>query len=369
MELGKREPIIIVDDDIANLKAGKAALSKKYDVLTLPSAAKMFEVLPRVSPPLILLDVDMPDMDGYEALKMLQGHEDTRKIPVIFLTGKTDHVNELEGLRLGAVDYISKPFLPELLMKRVEVRLSFEEQRKQLEEYSAGLLSFNETLQDVVEQKAQSMRQLQSAILQTVADLVERRDGNTGGHIERTQSYLRILITALQGHEKYGKQIETWDVDLLVHSSQLHDVGKISISDAILKKPGKLTPEEFGEMKKHTTYGEEIIEEMMSLSVEKDFLRYAKELAATHHERWDGTGYHRGLAGEDIPLSGRLMSIADVYDALVSERPYKHPFTHEEAVQIIVDGKGTQFDPTLVDVFEQLTDKFAAVSSSIINNL
>jgi putative two-component system response regulator len=200
--------------------------------------------------------------------------------------------------------------------------------------------------------------ELQSTILQTVADLVESRDDITGGHVQRTQEFLRILVDALVDLGLYREQVEEWDIDLLLQSSQLHDVGKISISDMILNKPGKLTQDEFDEIKKHAAFGVKIIEKMEHHSSESDFLKYAKIFAGTHHEKWDGSGYPVGLSGEDIPLQGRLMAIADVYDALVCERPYKKAFPHDEAVEIIAGGRGTHFDPVLVDIFLQVSDQF-----------
>ncbi|GHV51562.1 two-component system response regulator [Synergistales bacterium] len=357
--------LVLVDDNIANLKAGKSALPK-YDVITVPSAAKLFEVLERCIPNLILLDVDMPDMDGYETIKILKGNAKTAEIPVIFLTGKVDIANELEGLLLGAVDYITKPFLPELLNKRVEVHLTIQSQRRQLQKCGEDLRNFNERLQEMVDEKTEDMKDLQNALLQTISDLVERRDCDTGGHIARTQRYLQILIAALMKQPKYREFIEeNWDVGLLILSSQLHDVGKIAIPDNILLKRARLTEEEFNEMKKHVTYGEEIIAHVMEICENNTFLRYANTFVKTHHEKWDGSGYPRGLKGEYIPLSGRLMAIVDVYDALVSQRPYKEPFTHEAAVEIMINSKGTHFDPALIDIFVKIADKFKAVKEEV----
>lgn len=363
--MGIRTTIVIVDDSIANLKAGKSALSANYDVITVPSAERLFEYLKLNTPQLILLDVNMPDMDGFETIKILKSNSETEFIPVIFLTGKNDSDSEIEGLNLGAVDYISKPFLPELLNKRVDVHVIIEKQKRLLQQYSDELLSFNETLQKRIDEKTRNMKDLQTVLLQTISDLVERRDGNTGGHIARTQRYLRLLLTALIDSGLYREQIdENWDIDLVILSSQLHDVGKIGIDDSILRKSGPLSEDEFNEIKKHTVYGAEIIDRMMDTAVENDFLRYAKVFAETHQEKWDGTGYPHGLKGQNIPLLGRLMAIADVYDALVSERTYKKPFTHEEAVHIIIEEKGKHFDPILVDVFERITDQFRDVANN-----
>jgi putative two-component system response regulator len=364
-ERDKRTMVVIVDDNIANLKIAKSTLTELYDVFTIPSAAKLFDFLERNRPALILLDIDMPETDGYEAIRRLKGDAATEDIPVIFLTAKSDPESELEGLSLGAIDYISKPFVPPLLRKRIELHLTVESQKRRLEEQTRTLedqqkrlLDFNENLQQMVEEKTGKVLELQDALLKTVADLVESRDDITGGHVARTQHGLAVLVAALDDLGLCRDQMEGWDIPLLLQSSQLHDVGKISISDQVLNKPGKLTPEEFDEMKLHATFGVKIIEKMESLTAESDFLKYAKIFAGTHHEKWDCSGYPCGIAGEDIPLQGRLMAIADVYDALVSDRPYKKAFSHEQAVTIIMEGKGTHFDPVLTDVFEQVADQF-----------
>jgi len=343
--------IILVDDNPANLRIGKNVLVEKYAVATAPSAEKMFSLLENNNPAMILLDVDMPEMNGYEAIKVLKSKRQTKDIPVIFLTARTDSDDELEGLSLGAIDYIVKPFQPPLLLKRIEVHLLVEAQRKELQ-------YFNENLQKMVEEKTESILELQNAMLKTMAELVECRDDITGGHIERTQRGIKILLEELEKSGVYREETEGWDMSLLLQSCQLHDVGKISIDDRILKKPGRLSDEEFEEMKKHAIFGEQIIEKIETLAKESDFLNYAKIFAASHHEKWDGSGYPRGLKGQEIPLLGRIMAIADVYDALVSERPYKKAFSHDEAVRIIVEGSGTQFDSTLIQVFVNAADQF-----------
>jgi putative two-component system response regulator len=345
--------IILVDDNPANLRIGKNVLAEKYSVATAPSAEKMFSLLENNNPALILLDIDMPEMNGYEAIKILKSKPETKDVPVIFLTAKTESGDELEGLSLGAIDYITKPFQPPLLLKRIEVHLLVEAQRRELQ-------YFNKNLQKMVEEKTQNVMELQNALLKTMAELVECRDDITGGHIERTQRGIKILLDELEKSSTYRKETQGWDMDLLLQSCQLHDVGKISIDDNILKKPGKLSDEEFEQMKKHTVFGEQIIKKIETMAKESDFLKYAKIFAASHHEKWNGTGYPRGLKGNDIPLLGRIMAIADVYDALTSARPYKKAFTHEDAVRIITEGSGIQFDPALVEVFTRTTEQFRA---------
>ncbi|MCL2080356.1 MAG: response regulator [Oscillospiraceae bacterium] len=359
-----REKIIIVDDIATNLSIAKSALSDKYDVFTAPSGDKLFLLLSKLTPDLILLDIEMPEMDGYDIIKRLKKAEKTMHIPVIFLTGKIDPEHEIMGLNLGAVDYITKPFSRELLSKRIDLHVLMERQKHEL-------LKHNLSLESEIDKKSKTVMELQSAILKTIAELVECRDDVTGDHIGRTQYSLRLLISLLIENKVYAEELSALDIPLLIMSSQLHDVGKISIRDNILMKKGKLTKDEFEEMKNHTGYGADIIRRIESSTTENEFLLYAEVFAETHHERWDGTGYPNGLKGEEIPLQGRLMAIVDVYDALVSSRPYKDAFSHETAINIIKDGLGTQFDPHICRVFVDNHSLFRNVSTqkSIAENL
>jgi len=339
-----RDTIVIVDDDMTNLAVARNSLSEKYSVATVPSGEKLFLLLDKISPALILLDVEMPDMDGYTVMEKLQSSEKTAHTPVIFLTGKIDPESEIKGLSLGAVDYITKPFSRELLIKRIDLHIMFEKQKKEL-------LKHNLSLESEVDKKTRTVLELQSSILKTVAELVECRDNITGGHIERTQHYLKILIDSAIEHGVYVEELRSWDIELLIMSSQLHDVGKISIRDGILMKPGKLTDEEFEEMKKHTIYGVDIIRRIERTATDNEFLYFAEIMAGSHHEKWNGKGYPYGLEGYDIPLHGRLMALVDVYDALTNERPYKKAFSHEKSVEIIREEKGVHFDPLIADAF------------------
>ena len=353
--------IILVDDNPANLRIGKNVLSEKYSVATAPSAAKMFSLLENNLPAIILLDIDMPEMDGHEAIKILKSKPETQDIPVIFLTARTESDDELEGLSLGAIDYIMKPFQPPLLQKRIEVHLLVEDQRKKLKMQTEELQYFNNNLHRLVEEKTANISDLQNAMLKTIAELVECRDNTTGGHVARTQLGIKILLEEMKRRNLYSEESVLWDMNLLLQSCQLHDVGKISIDDRILRKPGKLTPDEYEEMKKHSVYGEQIIEKIERLTEGNDFLKYAKIFAASHHEKWDGSGYHRKLKGSDIPLLGRIMAIADVYDALTSIRHYKKAFNHEDAIKIINEGSGTHFDPDMVELFNLTAEKFRII--------
>ena len=354
--------IILVDDSEINLVMGKNILRNFYHVISVPSAAKMFEVLERIMPDLILLDIEMPEMNGYEAIKKLKSDLRFSGIPVIFLTARDDEDSEMEGFELGAVDYVTKPFYTPLLLKRIDKELLIVNKTKELLKAQEELKDYADNLEEKVREKTDEILDLQNAVLTAVSELVECRDSNTGGHIMRTKGYLRILADEMQKEELCKDEISKWDMNFFLASSQLHDVGKIAISDSILNKPDKLTGEEFEIMKNHVGVGVEAIEKIMSTTPQHSFLNHALRICGAHHEKWDGSGYPAGLKGNAIPLEGRLMAIADVYDALISERPYKKAFTHEQACKIIEDGFGTQFDPALEKIFRKVGYEFERIA-------
>jgi len=359
-----RKTIFLVDDDMTNLTIGKKALADSYNVFTLSSGALMLKMLENLQPDLILLDVDMPKMDGHEAIRLLKEGK-YADIPVIFLTALNNEEMELKGLSLGAIDYIAKPFSAPLLLKRIEVHLLVEAQKKELNEQKRELLFFNNNLTQMVEEKAGTIIELKNAILSTMAEIVEYRDEITGGHIVRTQRYIKALLDAMKRERVYEKEVSALDEELVLQSCQLHDVGKIAITDLILNKPGKLTPEEYEKIKTHTTYGEKVILQLKAKTRDSDFLEYARIFAVSHHEQWNGSGYPKGLKGEEIPLLGRIMAISDVYDALAETRPYKNAFPHDKAVQIMLAGKGSHFDPVLTDLFEKVHPEFKRISDEV----
>lgn len=337
--------IFVVDDNHTNLEVSQRALESQYKVLTVPSAEKMFKLMKKITPDLILLDVEMPSMDGYETLALLKQDAKLCTIPVIFLTSKTDEGAEVRGFELGAVDYVTKPFSAPVLLKHLEMHLNLDE---------------------VIKTRTRQVIQLRDELIAAIADMVESRDEVTGSHIERTQKFLEILLKAmLQGDSEYVDRLRGWDLDLLIPSAQLHDIGKLNIPDAILNKPGKLEEDEFKIIQRHAIEGERLIDKIISRLGDDSFLLHAKRFAGSHHEKWNGKGYPRGLAGEEIPLEGRIMAIADVYDALVSERPYKKPFTHEKAVEIIVQDAGSHFDPTCVEAFITVAEDYRRVLEEI----
>ena len=331
--------IFVVDDNDTNLLVVKEALKGQYRVITLASAEKMFSVLDKIRPDLILLDIEMPGMDGFEALRRLKTSL-YASIPVIFLTSMNDSALEIRGFTLGAVDFITKPFTAPILLNRIKTHLHVDE---------------------IIRERTEQIQKLKNAIVISFADIVEKRDHETGGHVDRTARYVEILINAMIKSGVYEEELMKMNLDSMISSARLHDVGKIAIPDSILNKPAKLNDEETESMKTHAKEGEEIINQIAARANDDEFLSNARLFAGFHHERWDGMGYPYGLEEARIPLQGRIMAIVDVYDALVSERPYKKAFPEEEAIRIIMDNAGTQFDPFIADVFFQVKDRFGAV--------
>ncbi|MCL2791195.1 MAG: response regulator [Desulfobulbus sp.] len=360
-----RSKVVLVDDNQANLTVGRNMLKTSYEVYPALSAAKLFEILENILPDLILLDIEMPGINGYEAIKKLKNDARFADIPVIFLTSRSDEISELEGFELGAADFVSKPFSVSLLLKRIENQLLIVRQKRALLAHQTTLERHVDDLEEKMLDKTAQVITLQNAVLATVADLVECRDKLTGGHIVRTQLYMKALLEELTRRKIYQEEIATWDMTFFLPSVPLHDVGKIAITDLILNKPAALTAEEFEIMKTHVTVGVDALEKIMLNTPVHAFLRHTLCIAGTHHEKWDGTGYPMGLRGRDIPLEGRLMAIADVYDALISVRPYKEAFTHEQASKIIEEGAGTHFDPILVDVYLSVASEFAQIVEKV----
>ena len=339
--------IFVVDDNSANLLMADEVLSDHYDVFTLLTASIMFELLENVIPDLILLDILMPETDGFSALKQLKETSEYSDIPVMFLTSKNEPEVEARGFEMGVMDFITKPFSGPVLLNRIKKHLLIEDV---IAERTGELKN-----------RTEKLLRLQSKMASVLATMVENRDKLTGKHIERTAAYIEILIKSMMEKGLFKEELDDWDTDVVVLSARLHDLGKIAVTDLILNKPGELSPEEYEVIKSHSAEGENIIDDIIEGSDDEDFLIHAKICAGSHHEKWDGTGYPRGLAGTDIPLQGRIMAVADVYDALVSERPYKKAFSHERAVEIIRDNKGVQFDPEIVDVFLEVKDAFKRV--------
>ena len=352
-EKSQKPTILVVDDTPDNLDLMGDLLMDDYRVKVANSGKKALEIIQSASPPdLVLLDIMMPEMDGYEVCRILKSSEETKNIPVIFLTAKTNTIDEQKGFEIGAVDYITKPISPAIVMARVKTHLD--------------LYYKNVYLEKLVTQRTHEIAAIQDVTIHAMASLAETRDNETGNHIRRTQNYVKLLAQHLQFHPNYTHFLNMDGViETLFKSAPLHDIGKVGIPDAILLKPGRFEPYEFEIMKSHPELGQNtILQAESELGIDVPFLQYAKEIAYGHHEKWDGSGYPQGLSGEDIPISARLMAVADVYDALISRRVYKEGMPHEQAVQIILDGKGTHFDPHIIEAFVVLHETFKEIAST-----
>ncbi|WP_415714012.1 HD domain-containing phosphohydrolase [Maridesulfovibrio sp.] len=341
--------VLIVDDTVENLQVLMEALRSEYAIVTAKNGEKALELaMNKPRPDIILLDIMMPGMNGYEVCEKLKADVRTKDIPVIFITVLMEEEDEARGLALGAVDYIVKPFCPALVKARVKNQLDLKEHQDNLER--------------LVKERTKELALVKKVTIECLATMAEWRDPETGGHIARTQNYVKILAEHAMKQEKFASQLDEELIETLYLSAPLHDVGKVGVADAILLKPGKLTAEEFEEMKKHSQYGSDALAGAEKALGGNSFLHHAREIAFAHHEKWDGSGYPRGISGEDIPLSARIMAIADVYDALISKRVYKVPFPHSKAVKIISEGRGTHFDPRLTDIFLKIQEEFREIA-------
>lgn len=350
--------LLVVDDTPDNLALMSELLKEDYKVRVANSGERALKLLASGTlPDLILLDIMMPGMDGYEVLRHLKANPATRDIPVVFLTAKTETEDERIGLELGAVDYLTKPVSPAILQARVKNHLALKAQADFLRDKSAFL-------EAEVEKRTHEVQALQDVTILVMASLAETRDNETGNHIRRTQHYVRVLAEKLASHPRFAAKLTDHYITGLFKSAPLHDIGKIGIPDRILLKPGKLTEAEFEVMKTHTTLGRDAIAQAeKELGGSVPFLEIAKEIAYSHQEKYDGSGYPQGISDDAIPLSARLMAVADVYDALISRRVYKEPMPHNQAVDIMVKGRGTHFDPDILDAFLTLQNEFQAIAN------
>jgi len=346
--LEKTPAVLVVDDVESNVMILEEILKNDYNIITAFNGREALEKLrlAETIPKIILSDVNMPYMNGRELFEILKTDKVYRRIPVIFITVENDSESEL--LDAGAVDFINKPFSPEIVKLRVRNQI-------ELKNYSDNL----ETM--VAEKTAEATKTLDNA-LQGLANVIEHRDLESGEHVKRTQLFVKELVDYLiETDSVYAEELKKLQPDIIMKSMALHDVGKIAIPDKILLKPGKLDPDEYEIMKTHTTRGKEIIDELGDINTSM-YLKHCEDICYAHHERWDGKGYPRQLKGQEIPLSARLASLADVYDALVCARVYKAAMPYDEAVRIICEGRGTQFDPVVADAVVQIQDKFREIS-------
>ncbi len=344
--------ILIIDDNKSNLVAARSALSDIYKTTAVTSGLQALKFLENNKPDLVLLDINMPDMDGFETMREMRKMENGATLPIIFLTADNDSGTESKCLELGALDFISKPFVPIVMRSRIAKTLELEELRDNLEQK--------------LEEKTREIKQIQHAIIVSFANIVETRDGFTGQHIKNTSRYVAILAKAMR--RKYPDKLTDLYVSAMIEAAPLHDIGKISIPDSILCKPGQLTNEEFEVMRSHSAKGANVISDILHDIGPSKYLETAKDMANYHHEKWNGSGYPIGLKGEEIPLCARIMAVADVYDALRSRRCYKEGMSKEKSFQIIKDGSGTHFDPDIVQIFEENIEEIEAIGESVENN-
>ena len=342
--------VMVVDDESRMRKLVRDFLEKQeYTVLEAEDGEQAVDTFFKEKDiALILLDVMMPGMDGYEVCQELKKNPKTEKIPVIFLTAKTDVEDEKRGFEVGAVDYITKPVSAPLVLARIKTHLL-------LKDSQDFLIDKNKFLEQEVYRRTQEVVAIQDVTIIAMGSLAETRDSETGNHIRRTQNYVKMLATKLKNNPRFRHFLTDENIELLYKSAPLHDIGKVGVPDHILLKPGKLTPKEFEIMEKHTVFGRDaILAAERRLESPTSFLTFAREIAYSHQEKWDGSGYPEGLTGDDIPISARLMAVADVYDALITRRIYKPAFAHEESVDIIKNGYAAHFDPDIVDAFIEI---------------
>ena len=368
------QTLLIVDDEPVNIAVLVELLKPFYRVKGANSGEAGLSVARQPVPPdLILLDVVMPDMGGHEVMKALQADPQTRESPVIFVTSLNGETDEEYGLQLGAMDYLTKPIKPRVVLARVQTQLELKQARDQIKNQ-------NQWLEAEVQRRIQDNLLIQDLTLMAMAELAETRDTDTGYHIQRIQIYVELLGRELRPFPEYTAELGETELLRIVKASPLHDIGKIGIPDQILLKPGRLTPEEFEIMKTHSQLGSQAIEQAITRTLQKHdlggakpeslaFLEAARDIALNHHEKWDGSGYPGGLAGKDIPLSARLMAVADVFDALTMRRVYKQAWEHSEAVKYIRDQAGSHFDPEVVKAFLAVESRFREVAQHFMYQL
>ena len=340
--------ILVVDDDKTNLTLAQKILTPQYRIAATNSGKAALKYLENNRPDLILLDINMPEMNGFEVLEQILQKEETASIPVIFLTADNQADTEIKCFQMGAVDFVGKPFIPDVLISRVSKTI-------ELEQYRSNLEKMVKEQAEMLMEDAKRFSSIQDSVIAGMANLIESRDGSTGKHVKNTQIYVKMSADELYKRKLCPNELTESLIEDIRKAAPLHDVGKIKVPDAVLMKAGKLTEEEFETMKLHTTYSEEIIKTIIGDVKDEDYVKVVEDIAMYHHERWDGSGYPTGLRGENIPLSARIMAVADVFDALYEERVYKPPVRPlERIMQIMMEGRGTQFDPVIIDVFMEM---------------
>ena len=352
-----KDTILVIDVDVDGIQEIMNILSDSYRICTAGSFEDALLIIRDIIPELILIDSTMSAKDGFDILEFLKTNDRSSHIPVIFITPLDNPDFEVRAFDMGSVDYITKPFVPKVVRKRIETQIK--------------LAKYEHKLEELVEEKVSEIEDMYDIMAISFAGLVESRDGITGGHLKNTAIYYKCFIDYLVTLPVYSDVLTPVVVKKACRSAPLHDVGKIAIEDAVLRKSSALSGEEFEKMKKHAVIGGDIFHFLSGRIEDKQFGEIAEQVSRYHHEKWDGTGYPEGLKGEQIPLVARIMSIVDVYDALTSKRPYKEPYSHEKSMKMIIAGRGTSFDPALVDEFVKIGDKIKkclASKENYINN-
>ncbi|MBI1317609.1 MAG: response regulator [Candidatus Hydrogenedens sp.] len=349
-----RARILIVDDTPANIHVLMEALKDTYAITAATSGAKALDIARGETPPdIILLDIMMPEMDGYEVCRQLKEDVRTERIPVIFITALTEEDDEARGLDLGAVDFVTKPFRPGIVKSRVRNHIELKRHR--------------DNLQCLVNEQVEEIADSHIATIFAMSKLAESRDDDTGKHLERTQIYCRMLAEQLAKLEELKPIIDSRYIETIFHASPLHDIGKVAVPDAVLCKPGKLTDDEFAIMKTHTMRGAETLFLVAKRYPSNEFINMGLDIARWHHEKWAGGGYPDGISGREIPLCARIMAVSDVYDALTSKRCYKEAMPHDKAASILRKDAGTHFDPMVVEAFEAIQHEFDHIRGELGN--
>lgn len=351
--------ILVVDDTPANLRLLTMALSGRgYRLRAAPNGEAALRMVFDEAPDMVLLDINMPDLDGYAVCDRMKANAHLRDIPVLFISATNDTKAKLRAFYRGGLDYITKPFQLEEVFARVATHMELRMLRRRLQDHNARL-------SQIVAGQVREISEAQVATIVALAKLAERRDDNTGAHIDRIGAFAGTLAMVLPSTVRGDLRFHRDFVGMISRAAALHDIGKVGVPDAILLKPGRLTPEEFETIKTHTVIGYETLQAVLVSYPGNEMVRVGAQVARSHHERWDGTGYPDRLAGESIPLPARIVALADVYDALRSQRPYKKPIPHAESVAIIREGRGSQFDPALVDAFLEQEGEFEAIWHSL----
>lgn len=354
MTIDSKAKIVVLDDSPSILHYLTESLREfGYEVAPFKEPLSALKHLQNEKTDIILSDVNMPHMDGYMFCEKVKKIPHLSSVPLLFLSGEGKPKNVVKGFQAGAVDYVTKPIILEVLLARISTHLNLSLLRNEAEQK-------NSQLEEQVAIKVRQITNSQMGTITALANLAEHRDEDTGSHLDRVSAYCEILARDLKEREILPEITDTY-INLVKDSSALHDIGKVAIPDQILLKPGRHTPEEFDIMKTHSRLGADTLLQVLETDPSNDFMKIGYEIALNHHEKWDGSGYPNGISGENIPLSARIMAVADVYDALRSERCYKKGFSHEKAYAIIDEGKGAHFDPKIVECFIRNEARFNAV--------